>query len=141
MKTIRLTLLGMAGILMLSTTAQADEASNTVTSERLREQSRQYAAESGRSLGVDNAAIQVNETQVMQSGSRTGTPVQTRQQTRTREQKQLRKREHANQGSGSGSRYGRGFESRGGYGGGGYGGNRSGAGGSSRSGGQGGGRR
>ena len=137
MKTTRLIALGMTGALMLSAAAQADETNNTVTSEQLREQSRQYAAESGRSLGVDNAAIQVNETQVMQSGSRTGTPVQTR----TREQKQLRTREHAYQGNGSGSRYGRGYESRGGYGGSGYGGNRSGAGGSSRSGGQGGGRR
>jgi len=140
MDAIRFTLLGMVSALMLSTAVQAEDVGNTVTSEQLREQSRQFAAESGRSLGVDNTAVQSNQVQGMQRGSRTGTPVQTRQQTRTREQKQLRTREHAYQGRGSGSGYGRGYESRGGYGG--YsGGNRSGGGGSSRSGGQGGGRR
>ena len=136
MKTTRLTMPGMAVVLLLSVVAQADEADNAVTSGQLREQSRLYADADGRGLPANDGVNQRNRVwsmQGVQDGSYTATPAQTRQQIRTQEQKRLRKREHAGQGSGAGSGYGKSYESRNGYG--------SGSGGYGRSGGQGGGRR
>lgn len=136
MKTNRLSMPGMAVVLLLSAAAQANEADSTVSSGQQREQSRLSAVDDGRGLPTNDAVNQRNRVwsmQGVQDGSYTGTPVQTRQQTRTQEQKRLRKREHANRGSGTGSRYGKGNGSRHGYG--------PGSGGSGHSGGQGGGRR
>ncbi|HBE93505.1 MAG TPA: hypothetical protein DDW55_13690 [Gammaproteobacteria bacterium] len=141
MKATRLTVLGMSGALLLSTAMQADAADSTVTSGQLLERSRLHAADYGRGLPTGDAATQRNRVQGMQDGSYNGTPLQTRQQTRTQEQS--RNREHTYQGGSSGSRYGQGYESRGGNGGYGAGsdGSGSGSGGSGRSGGKGGGRR
>lgn len=135
MRTIRLTVLGIASALVFSAAVQAGETDNGVTSGQLLERSRLYVAESGRGLGGDNGAIQRNRAQSMQ-GAQDGSQASTSVQTRTREQKQSRSREQLQQGGGSSSRYGQGYESRGGYGG-----NASSAGGSGRSGGQGGGKR
>ena len=139
METVRLTILGMAGALLLSTVVQADEADSTVTSGQLLDQSRLRASGYGRGLTTDDTADQRNlvwSMQGAQDGNYNGTAVQTRQQTRTQEQQRLQNREHSYQSDGSGSRYGQGYESRGGNGG--YG---TGSGGSGRSGRQGGGRR
>ena len=147
METVRLTILGMAGALLLSTVVQADEADSTVTSGQLLDQSRLRASDYGRGLTTDDTADQRNLVwgmQGAQDGNYNGTAVQTRQQTRTKEQ--LHGREHTHQEDGSGSRYGQGYESRGGnggYGAGSSGSGRSGSGSGSpgRAGGQGGGRR
>ena len=123
MKTIRLTVLGITGALLLgSAVVQAEETDAAV-----------------------NQRNQVWSMQGERDGSYTGTPLQTQEQkriqTRTREQKRIQTRTRAQPyGDGQGSRYGQGYESRGSYGPG-QGGYSSGAGGAGRSGGQGGGRR
>ena len=113
MKTIRLTVLGITGALLLgSAVVQAEETDAAV-----------------------NQRNQVWSMQGERDGSYTGTPLQ------TREQKRIQTRTRAQPyGDGQGSRYGQGYESRGSYGPG-QGGYSSGAGGAGRSGGQGGGRR
>jgi hypothetical protein len=119
MKTTRMTNLGIAGALLLgSAMVQAGETDATIDQRN-----------------------QVWSMQGEQSGSYTGTPLQSREQKRI----QTRTRVHT-YGDGQGSRYGQGYESRGNYGSGasgyGYGsGSRAGGSGAARSGGQGGGRR
>lgn len=112
METIRLTLLGMTGLLLL-----------------------------GAAMSVTSAdGSQVWSMQSAREGNYSGSSVQNTQQTRTQQQKRLHQGEPAYQGGGSGSRYGQGYESRGGSGAG-YSGSGSGSGGAGRSGGQGGGGR
>lgn len=119
MESIRLTLRGMGGALLLGVALQATAADGS----------------------------QVWSKQGVRDGSYSGSSVQNTQQTRAQEQKRLHQGAPAYQGGASGSRYGQGYESRGGsgagYGGSGSvsGGNRSGSGGAGRSGGQGGGGR
>jgi hypothetical protein len=147
MRTPRFAMPVMAGALLLSAAAQADDADSTVSSGQLREQSRLFAVDDGRGFSTEDGVNQRNRVwsmQGVQDGSYTGTPVQTRQQPRMQEE--LHNREHSYQGGGSGTRYGQGYESRGGRGGygagsGGSGRSRTGSSGSSRSGGKSGGRR